>query len=352
MKNAVGMVGIVAVYSLLEVGLLFSLMLITSSYSASATYQASVFWGQLLPIPGSAALMSRIVYGPHGWARRALNNLVVGALGVPILFLILIAVLSLLDWVSSVTWTSTSPIVFFAAVALLAGAGVITAVVLVIKKGVRYSLRLEAARWLDERHAGSNRVQSRWRRRAIHHAPWVPATTVLLLFLFLPEVWGLLSHLSHPRSGKLSGYRVSIPATWIILSHNDQRRTGKSLLEGLAGRGIGFGPTPYLRADVPLFSWVIGTVRYDWPAEVNDSSRRLADDFISTRRDFKIGSESVTCYEYWPSLLAQPDRIDDSTIAFVKCSGASRLYASLIGKRMHIPIFYQMLSSISRIEGN
>jgi len=351
MKNAVGVVGIAAAYSLLEVGLLFSLMLTTSSYSASATYQASVVWGQLLLIPGSAALMSRIVYGPHGWARRALNILVVGALGVPILILVLIALLFLLDWVSSATWTSTAPIVFFATVALLAGAGVITAVVLALKRGVRYSMRLEATRWLDERYAGSNRLHSRWPRRAIHLALWVPATTVLLLFLFWPEAWGLLSHLTHPRSGKLSGYRVSVPAAWIILSHNDQHGTGESSLEGLAGRGIGFGPTPYLRADVPLSSWVIGTVPYDWRGKAGESSGRPSDNVIIARRDFAIASESVTCYEYWPSFLPRPDRIDDSTLALVECSGAGRLYASLSGKRIHIPIFYRMLSSISRIEG-
>jgi len=351
MKSAFGMVGIVAAYSLLEVGLLFSLMLTTSSYSASATYQASVFWGQLLLIPGSAALMSRVVYGPHGWDRRALNILVVGALGMPILILILIALLILLDWVSSVTWPSAGPIVFFAAVALLAGAGVITAVVLAIKKGVRYSLRLEATRWLDERHAGNDRFQYRCRRRAIHFAPWVPATTVLLLFLFLPETWGLLSHLTQPRSGELSGYRVSVPATWIILSHNDQHGTGESLLAGLAGRGIGFGPTPYLRADVPLSSWVIGTERYDRQGKVGESSGRPSDDVVIARRDFAMGGESVTCYEYWPSFLPRPDRIGDSTLALVECSGTGRLYASLSGKRIHIPIFYRMLSSISRIEG-
>jgi hypothetical protein len=85
---------------------------------------------------------------------------------------------------------------------------------------------------------------------------------------------------------------------------------------------------------------------------VGESSGRPPDDANIARRKFVIGSQSVTCYEYLPSFLPRSDRIDDSTLALVECSGPGRLYASLSGKRIHIPNFYPMLSSIRRIEGN
>ena len=38
-----------------------------------------------------------------------------------------------------------------------------------------------------------------------------------IAFLFFPETWAVVSHLSHPGSGRLLGYRVSIPANWVVL---------------------------------------------------------------------------------------------------------------------------------------
>jgi hypothetical protein len=40
---------------------------------------------------------------------------------------------------------------------------------------------------------------------------------VIIAFLFFPETWAVVSHLSHPGSGRLLGYRVSIPANWVVL---------------------------------------------------------------------------------------------------------------------------------------
>src|SRR5437899_226188 len=94
--------------------------------------------------------------------------------------------------------------------------------------------------------------------RGIRVVLWIPVRPVLPVFLFLPEIWGIYSHLSQPRSGNLAGYRVPIPSSWIVLDRDHQKANGKSWVTGMTGRGIGFGPKPYLQEDW-LSSWEIRT---------------------------------------------------------------------------------------------
>ncbi len=75
----------------------------------------------------------------------------------------------------------------------------------------------EAEKWLTLRtrpcidHTRRVKAAKRW-------AIWIPTAIVVIAFLFFPETWAIVSHLSHPGSGRLLGYRVSIPANWVVLT--------------------------------------------------------------------------------------------------------------------------------------
>lgn len=345
MKRTFAMIGVVAAYSLLEAGLLLN-MLVVQGYSNSISCLTAAVSLQLLVIPGLAVAVSRILYGPQNWRRRALVIFGLGSLGVPVLILLLVAVGILLEWVSSITWASTGSIVLFAVFLVMVGTGITTVLVLVIKKGAARSVRLETARWLDERRSAIDPLQRTWRRRAIRLAPWVPVMTVLFVFLFLPEIWGILSHLSQPQARNLCGYRVPIPVTWIVLGHDNQQADGQSSVMGLTSRGMGFDPTPYLHADFPLSTWAIGTEPYREGYEPPTHSWMRGDDTITGQRGFTVGTNRLTCMEYSPSYMRRPPHVPSSLS--IDCSGSIRLYARFVGRRDQVPIFYGMLEGVTQ----
>ncbi len=299
-----------------------------------SSYQAVVFLGQFLLIPGLAALLSRIMHGRDGWGRRTLTIFALG-FAAPVLVVLILFPIFLLAWVFSIS------VVLFAVLLPLVVGLIAAALILVIRKTGGWSIHREATRWLAERQWGTDPSERRWRKRGIRWSTWVPCTMVLLVFLFLPEIWGMLSHLSQPRAGSLLGYRVPIPVTWIVLDHGDHPADGGSGVRGLAGRGIGLGVKPYVHADLPLSAWDIRTEpepgRHWVPKE---------DDVIG-RRVFAVGSESVTCVEYWPPYKTRPEHIEDSSFAYIQCLGSSRLSASIVGDRTHVPAFYRMLEGIT-----
>ena len=170
---------------------------------------------------------------------------------------------------------------------------------------------------------------------------------VLLLFLFLPEVWGALSHLSRPNSRELGGYRIPIPTSWIVLGHDDQPGKGESRVTGLAGQGPGLGVAPYFHG-LPFSAWDIKIERSPQSNETQTTRWIPRENELIGRRDFTIGGQSVTCFDYWPSYVDRPVRFQDSSDAYVQCSGASGFYASLIGRRDKIPVFYNMLNGITQ----
>jgi hypothetical protein len=73
----------------------------------------------------------------------------------------------------------------------------------------------ESERWLAERH-GVDPRRIKWRTRLRRWAVWIPAVSVLLAALYLDQTWAIASHLFHPGSGRLIGYRVSIPLGWTV----------------------------------------------------------------------------------------------------------------------------------------
>jgi hypothetical protein len=290
-----------------------------------------------------AALFSRIVYGPYRFGRRALTILLAGSLGVPVAITAVAIPVMLLAWaadVSLILFGALTPVVAFA---------VALGILFCIRKFDNWSVQAEAARWLAER-SNTNLRERKWRTRAIRVASCIPALTVLLVFLFLPETWGILSHVGHPRAGNLPGYRVRIPATWVVWYVDGDRATGWSSVAGCVGRGIGFGVNPFTRWDW-LSHWNIETAQFNQSEAPSYNHWMPEKEEIRNQRVVIIGTERLTCLEYipfsWRHAAFDPW---PPTVTCITCSGSGRLHASFTGMPSQIPTFYQVLDHIDPVK--
>ena len=340
MKKAFLIVVAVVAYSVLETGLLLSSIIFHEGVSYPSTYQAAVYWGQLLLIPGLAALFSRIMYGSYRWRSRTLTILLAGLLSVPIGITVLVIVLVPLG-----SAFGTSRILFYLLL-LVSLICVVFGLFIAKQKSEKWGVKAEGARWLAERQSGVSSREMKWRNRGIRLATCFPALLVLLIFLFLPELWGMLSHLSWPKSGSLSGYNVPIPATWIVLQHQNQAPNGWSVTSGLAGRGVWRGGSPYLRGPLPFFSWSIWTRGRDETAASMSPQWGPKDDEIIGQRVFTIGSDNISCVEHKPSYLALLYNRWGET--HIDCSDPGRFYASFAGPKPQVETFYEVLGGITQ----
>lgn len=336
MKKAFLIITVVFAYSLVEMGLLLSTFVSHQGYYYPSTYQAVVCLGQPLLIPGLAALLSRILYGPYGSGRRTMTVLLAGSLGVPIAMIAVLIPIALLAWAYDV-----SPLLFDGLLPVIL-AGMVTALFVAVRRSGGRGVQAEAARWLAERRSAIDPREIKWRKRGILFASWIPASMVLLFFLFLPEVWGMLSHLSIPQSGNLSGYYVPVPETWIVLRHQNEGANGWSITSGLAGRGIWRGGLSYLRGPLPFTSWSIGTRSRNEDAASMSSQSTPKDDEIIRQRVFTIGSDNISCVEYTATYVY--NRWGE---IFVDCSDAGRFFANFSGPKTQVEKFYEVLGGIA-----
>ncbi len=337
-KRALLIVAAVAGYSFVETAVLLSVIAPRESVSTSVTGAALVGWSQFLLIPAMGVLFSRVIYGSRKLGRRALIALLIGPL-VFCLFLSPFAAIALIfDWtfiVSRIILAVVTAVLFVAMAAALRWC---------LRRSRQWNAEAEAERWLAERQ--SRPSERKWRSRSICFALCMPFTIVLLIFLFVPETWGLISHIAYPHADDLPGYRVKIPVRWIILSGTGEQSNGSSRVSGIAGKGIGLGGNP-LRHD-SLLAWQIGTKSFD-RSEGTDYDRWLhREGDILSRSVIVVGNESLVCLDYWPSYDGGPPRSVAATIANVTCGGSTRLVASFYGKRNQLPAFYRMLSEITQ----
>jgi hypothetical protein len=123
----------------------------------------------------------------------------------------------------------------------------------------------EAEKWLVSRARRQDEA-SRLRNRSLRRwLPWVPIAVVFPVFLFLPETFGVASHLLEGRSVYLAPYRLHTPITWVLGDKTS------SYIWIVASKGIGMvGPTAYWRREQPVSSMVFYTVPYDF----RDDQRR------------------------------------------------------------------------------
>ena len=84
MKRAVGIIAVVAVYTLVETLLLLRFIEPIQIWLPDIDYQRVILASQLLLVPGFAVLFSFLAFGHHGWIRRTLRIIVIGTFGVPL----------------------------------------------------------------------------------------------------------------------------------------------------------------------------------------------------------------------------------------------------------------------------
>ncbi len=342
MKKAFLIIAVVAAYSAIETVLLLSVIAPNPLVRFPDAVQIAVGWGQFLLIPGMAALISRIMYGPYVWPRRTLMIMLMGAgivLVVPVGLLLFGLSAALLIWAYGV-----SRILFWVLLPLVVCAMLSTFVFLVRKSG-KWTVQAEAERWLAERQSGVSQRDRAWRNRGIRIAVCIPSLIALAIFLFLPETWGLVTHLRWRHCGDLAGYKVNLPANWIVFYYQSEEPTGRSYVNGFIGRSIVRGGNPWRYGSAS--SWVFGTwgsgdtdrtdtVYNHWPPKPDD---------IVNRRTIRIGTAALVCVEYWPSHPWATER--NRTTEHVSCSGVDRLHATYNGPPQDIDAFYRVLSGIT-----
>ncbi len=325
-------------YCLVETGLLLTAEWPSFTWRLTP-YKIVVIWGQWLFIPGLSVLFFRLMDGPLYWGRKTLAALAAVRRSVLMVVLMLSAFVGL----SSIAEENTA---FVITLLVLDLAGIVAGVVAINRKGRRQSLELEAERWLAERQSAATPADRRWRNRGIRWALWIPSLIVLMVLLFYPEIFGIFSRVRHPAASQLAGYRVHPPLTWIVVDTDFYYEPGKSVVWGLAGRGMAFGIAPYLHRDPPLSHWVLSAESHE-PAQAIYRSKPKTDDVVG-HRVFTIGGESLTCLEYWPPHLVRPARIEDLPLAFIECEGSGQFVATFSGERRHAPAFYKMIEGVTR----
>ena len=307
------------------------------------TYVLCVFWAQLLLIPGLAALFSRLMYGPSGWYVRALWIVVATPVGLAGLGALIFGIALPLDWIVSVLFAANPQSWIDAALSILTFlvlvVGVTFALWIAYKRSAKKSVELESARWLRERQSGIDAQQREWRNRGIRWALWIPGTVVLAVFLFLPEIVGLMSNLRQPHEVQLGSYTIHVPRNWVIFDHWTDNNTGQSDVFGVVGIGARLDFRRYFHSYVPLSSWNVSFRGSDPPSRAAGSRLRDSERVVA-QRVIQIGDERITCVEFTNPYY------DPSGVG-VECSG-SRLFASIRGEPAHLRAFYQMLEQTTR----
>jgi hypothetical protein len=335
-KRALLIVAVVAGYSFLEAVLLLGVIVPSQSglLTMPTSYARFAGCGQFLLIPGLAVLFSRIIYGRRKLGRRALLALLIGPLAFYLFLSPFVALVLIFDW------TFVASRIMLGIVAVILFVAMAAAFRWCIRRSRKWNTEAEAERWLAERHAGS--VERKWRSRSIRLALCIPVTIVLLVFLFLPETWGVLSHIRHPRLGDLPGYRVKIPVIWIV-QYRGEDSDGSSSVAGFFGRGIGSGFNP---SRFDSFSyWRFSTSSFSGSETIDYGRWSSQEEDIIERRDVLIGGEHIQCVDYryrWELDYSQRS----SATAHVSCQGATRLRANFDGPRKVLPDFYRVLSEI------
>ena len=182
------------------------------------------------------------------------------------------------------------------------------------------------------------------RRRIRRWLLWVPCLLVSFASMFVPETIGIASHLFSKRTTALDKYRVKTSITW-IMGYNQG-----DYLWAITAPGLGrIGFQRYWRDEVPESKMIFYPVRH--PEDQLAKNVPLNDATILAKHSFRLGGESLTCWDLvHNNRFVGPSPID-SSIADVGCSSDSEhLYAHFDGWRGDLPGFYKTLQDIESKE--
>ena len=202
----------------------------------------------------------------------------------------------------------------------------------------------EANRYLARRtRERATPITPSW-RRIRRQLLWAPCVLAAVTSMFVPEAVGIASHMFSSRAVVVNKYRLKTPLTWIISYQQGD------YLYGITAPGlVRIGPRRYWRNEVPSSGIVVYPVRHP---ETELSKNVLLDDAsILAKHSFRLGEESLTCWD-----LSHHNRFVgaspfDLSIADVVCtSDSKRFYAHFGGWRGDSPDFYKMLRNIELLE--
>jgi len=306
------------------------------------SYQLTVFFSQLLLIPGLGGVLSRVNYGPHRWNRQTFAILSVGALTLPVTFAVLMRTLLFSEWVSSLGLEAYVDILAALVPIITLIAGVTGGFVWVAKRSMKRSIELEANRWLAERQSGATQKERKQRLRGVQIASCIPVLLVLSVFLLLPRIWAFVSHLEVNEAGKLAGFEVSLPGHWIVIDHVRQG-DGWSFVDGIIFDQNTFAVLKRRSPGLPLSAWSFSTQPYK-----PDSYAPPSEDQFIAKRVFEVANESVTCLEYRTAYTYGSADANESSSVHVQCTSSGRLGGSFTGYRDNLQTFYKILQDIQK----
>ena len=197
------------------------------------------------------------------------------------------------------------------------------------------AVRIAADRWLAERSKLTPEQRSR-KRQIKQTLVWAPTLLVTVAFLFLPETFGIATHLLSPPL-KQAPYEVHVPLTWMVFDASDAGwySTEAFQCEGLLPSGF----RRYWRLAPRVSGMNFWTARD--PAESFPERRVSAAIAFHT---FLIGSESISCREYAHEYLYIHEGKD---LRAVDCRNADGAFsASFYGDKNSLPEFYRTLENV------
>jgi len=210
---------------------------------------------------------------------------------------------------------------------------------------VQYVLA-ESERWLGERRKFD--VQQIGRRNRIRRwVLWLPALSVLLFCLFLDETWPAVTHLFHPRNGRLGGYQVSIPLDWeVTFSEPDSEgNRERSYVRANHWKGMLKSASDEFSGRTPsLTSSSLGCDSSRSDDNHTYSPLPDRDRLIGTRKYSQTGVE-LTCNEF---ISRDPWSAKESRT--VSCVTANRDFDCLLdgGDERDVSEFYDMMQRVKK----
>ena len=206
----------------------------------------------------------------------------------------------------------------------------------------RRAIRREAERWLAERsrQGPKQRKHLSFLRRVL---VWLPAATAFVIFLFLPEMFGVGTHVLYPGPATLHGYEVRLPLAWMAFGYSGSGDAASSYVYSLEVQGpLRSGLSRYWHGLPRTSGMSFWTNRAPGRAFPEDSRGETL-----SARTFQFGAESVKCREYVPVFL---HFTEDKDTRAVDCSSASSSFsASFHGDKGSVPRFYRTLQNIRRV---
>jgi hypothetical protein len=202
----------------------------------------------------------------------------------------------------------------------------------------------ESERWLAER-SKLDAHPIRRRNRFCRWAIWIPVGLVVLYCVFLDETWPPTSQLFHPRSGRLIGYRVTIPLRWtVILSEPDDEKRDRTYFylnrwEGMLRGGI----NPFLGYKPSMTSSSINCSSTRSPGSEVYSSPSPSEHVIRAQK-YSMDSVTLGCTEF-----RSRDQWTGEESHIISCLTMTRDFSCYFaGKEDDVADVYMMMQSIKR----